>query len=711
VEGRATLKTLLPCILILAASTEAGLAQSGVVPTPDDLNTCILCHSTPEFWTGDKARLYVPQSGLVGDVHYQKGLQCHDCHGGNPRSLDPAMAHSTRAEDTQAGDRPFQPFGEMTKSCGACHTGQYAGLVDGVHGETAGQQRQARKPVTCNACHGDKPHAIVPVSDPTSPVNAKNQVRVCGECHAQELEEYSRSGHGFGLFRSGLKSAVCADCHGAHGIYTATNQQSTLHSTNVAGTCAACHRFVKDLLAESVHGRGNGLGGITEEPAPGGEIKRRPSCTDCHVGHDLPDPRTAAFRLQLPGRCGTCHVEISRGYKMSLHGALTDLGYEPGAKCSDCHGGHDILPLSDPRSPLAAGENRLATCRSCHPNAVPNFCNFLPHADYHDAESHPILHFVFLSMELLIYSVFIFFGLHSLMWFARSLWHVRRHGRPRRMAAGDKVYVRFEGQHRLLHAVVAISFLGLALTGLPLKYSSQPWAQKLVYVLGGFESTSVWHRICGVVTILYFACHLVWLAIRIWNRRKQGTRWMTLVLGPDSPVPNPRDFTDILGMFRWFVGMGPKPTFERWTYWEKFDYWAVFWGVGIIGTSGLLLWFPNLFSLLLPGEALNVAKIVHSEEALLATSFIFAIHFFGTHLRPEKFPIDMSVLSGLVSEEEMLEERLDWVQRMQQEQSLDERETVLKSPRQLYPVAIIGFIGLAVGLCLLAGILAAIFSA
>jgi cytochrome b subunit of formate dehydrogenase len=394
---------------------------------------------------------------------------------------------------------------------------------------------------------------------------------------------------------------------------------------------------------------------------------------------------------------------------MSLHGALTDLGHEAGAKCSDCHGGHDILPLADPDSRLAPGENRLATCRSCHPYAVANFANFLPHADHHDGEKHPFLHLVFMSMELLIYSVFLFFGIHTLLWFIRSLQHVWRHGRPRSMAAGDKVYVRFEGKHRLLHAVMATSFLGLALTGLPLKYSSQPWAQKLVYLLGGFESTSVWHRICGIVTILYFVTHVVWLLIRIRKRRQAGASWQTLIMGPDSPVPNPRDFRDIFSMFRWFVGAGPKPAFERWTYWEKFDYWAVFWGVGIIGTSGLLLWFPNLFSMVLPGPALNVAKIVHSEEALLATSFIFAIHFFGTHLRPEKFPIDMSVLSGLVSEEEMLEERRDWVQRMEQEGNLDQRQATLSSRRELLPVAVAGFIGLAVGLGLLAGIVAAIF--
>jgi cytochrome b subunit of formate dehydrogenase len=701
------LKTLPICLLILAATTKAVTGQNDESQAPVDLNTCILCHSTPEFWEGDNKRLYVAPDELAADVHFQKGLKCHECHGGNPHSLDPAVAHATEAT---ADTRPFLPFGEMTKSCGACHEQQYQGLAEGVHAAADGPRARHQPPVSCHACHSDKAHAMLPVADPNSPVNYKNQVRVCGTCHEKELEQFTRSGHGFGVFRSGLpSSAVCADCHGAHGIYAPTDERSLLHSTNVADTCAACHRFVKEILDASVHGRGNGLGGLIDKPAPGGDVRRRPSCTDCHLGHDVSERNGSAVRLKTPGRCGACHVDLSHSYAMSMHGALTDLGYEPGARCSDCHGGHDILPLDDPGSRLAPGENRTATCRSCHPYAVANFAKFLPHADHHDGEKHPILHFVFLSMELLIYSVFLFFGTHTLLWFIRSMRHVLRHGRPRRMEAGDKVYVRFEGKHRLLHAVMAISFLGLAVTGLPLKYSSQPWAQKLVYVLGGFESTSVWHRICGIVTILYFVTHLVWLVIRIWNRRKQGTPWITLVMGPDSPVPNPRDLKDMFNMFRWFLGSGPKPAFERWTYWEKFDYWAVFWGVGIIGTSGLMLWFPNLFSLLLPGQILNVAKIVHSEEALLATSFIFAIHFFGTHLRPEKFPIDMSVLSGFVSEEEMLEERRDWIERMQEEGTLSQRETALQSRRQLYPVAIAGFIGLIIGLGLLAGIVTAFF--
>jgi cytochrome b subunit of formate dehydrogenase len=129
-------------------------------------------------------------------------------------------------------------------------------------------------------------------------------------------------------------------------------------------------------------------------------------------------------------------------------------------------------------------------------------------------------------------------------------------------------------------------------------------------------------------------------------------------------VPQPQDAIDIWNNLKWFVGRGPKPTFDRWTYWEKFDYWAVFWGMFIIGGSGLLLWFPVFFSKLLPGFMFNIATLVHGEEALLAVGFIFTFHFFNGHLRPEKFPMDTVIFTGRIPEHELKEERAMEYQRL-----------------------------------------------
>ena len=126
-----------------------------------------------------------------------------------------------------------------------------------------------------------------------------------------------------------------------------------------------------------------------------------------------------------------------------------------------------------------------------------------------------------------------------------------------------------------------------------------------------------------------------------------------MLFGPDTMLFTLKDVREILAALKWYFGKGPRPQYGRWTYWEKFDYFAVFWGITIIGSSGLMLWFPEFFTRFLPGWLINVATIVHSDEALLAAGFIFTIHFFNTHFRPEKFPMDTVIFTGRMSLEEL----------------------------------------------------------
>ncbi|WP_320056102.1 hypothetical protein [Desulfuromonas thiophila] len=166
-------------------------------------------------------------------------------------------------------------------------------------------------------------------------------------------------------------------------------------------------------------------------------------------------------------------------------------------------------------------------------------------------------------------------------------------------------------------------------------------------------------------------------------------------------MPNFRDIKDVTAMVRWFLWKGPKPTFERWNYWEKFDFIAVFWGMFAIGGSGLMLWFPEFFGLFLPGWVFNVATIVHSDEALLATGFIFSVHFFNTHLRPEKFPMDFVIFNGEMHKEEFVEERGDQWKRYEQ-LGITEQFVKDKSSSPLYNLILrtFGFVAVAIGVVL-----------
>jgi hypothetical protein len=174
------------------------------------------------------------------------------------------------------------------------------------------------------------------------------------------------------------------------------------------------------------------------------------------------------------------------------------------------------------------------------------------------------------------------------------------------------------------------------------------------------------HRVLGLLLIAVFAAHVGRVLHRVLVKKQAGMLW-----GPDSLVPQPRDLVQMLQHFRWFVGRGPRPRFDRFTYWEKFDYWAVFWGMGIIGGSGLLLWFPQFFARVLPGWMFNVAFVVHGEEALLAVVFIFTVHFFNGHLRPEKYPMDTVIFTGRVPLNELRHERPAEYERLRAEGRLE----------------------------------------
>jgi len=239
-------------------------------------------------------------------------------------------------------------------------------------------------------------------------------------------------------------------------------------------------------------------------------------------------------------------------------------------------------------------------------------------------------------------------------------------GGARTASLPQRYYRRFTPIERVMHAALMLSFVGCALSGLPLLYANKAWAASLARILGGFESAGLIHRGCAFVMIVVFVSHVV----LVFSRAISNRRLLSILWGPDSMVPQPQDAIDIWRNFKWFVGRGPQPQFDRWTYWEKFDYWAVFWGMFIIGGSGLLLWFPVFFSKILPGWMFNIAALVHGEEALLAVGFIFTFHFFNSHVRPTKFPMDTVIFTGRISEHELLTDRRSQYDRLAREGQL-----------------------------------------
>jgi cytochrome b subunit of formate dehydrogenase len=690
-----TQRILLPVVLLLSLPSQ-GYASAG--------EGCLNCHQDPAVL----ARVSRPGRTLVLDpaalersVH--AGLDCTDCH--------------TQLAGAEP-DRPHAPrLGPPT--CQTCHDDVARVYSGSVHGRAAA--RGARDVALCGDCHGA--HDIVKVKDPASRVHKLKLPFTCARCHQNpELarqhgikaplaaRQYLESIHGRGLTDKGLVVAPsCIDCHGRHDIQPSRAPRSPVSHGRVPATCGRCHVGVDDTYRKSVHGR------LLERRDP-----RGPVCVDCHTAHQIVDTRTGQFRLLSDERCGRCHMDRLERYRETYHGKAAALGEGQVAACFDCHGHHDVLPVSNPKSRLSSN-NRLQTCRQCHAKANAGFTRYIAHGDHRDRQ-YPALYWTYVLMTGLLFAVFGFFGLHTLLWAVRSLALMLRNptafreAKRRVRTEGERTYLRFKPLDRFLHFLVIISFLLLVLTGMPLKFYYTGWARWMFSWMGGASVAAALHRLGAVITLLYFGIHVLSVLGSVWRHRPlyrddkgrfRFRRFLGYAFGPDSPMPNLQDLRDFWAHQKWFFGKGPRPQFDRWTYWEKFDYLAVFWGVAVIGLSGLIMWYPNGFTSFLPGWIINIALIVHSDEALLAAGFIFTFHFFNVHFRAEKFPMDPVIFSGRITEEEMLHERRRLYDRLKASGRLDEELIRDEWPRWRRIFTPIGMLAFLLGVALIVAIYAA----
>jgi len=586
--------------------------------------------------------LFMPPDALMDGPH--GALACTDCH-----------------QDAQS--LPHASKLDQVNCTGACHAAAAVEHRRGIHAEAA-VKGDDRAP-TCADCHGG--HNIYSSSDRMSRTYPLNVIKVCGGCHGEHhetttngfdeteyVQSYMESVHGRAIREAGLiVAATCVDCHGGHGIRPSRDESSPVNRAHIPETCGQCHRGIEEVYVTSIHGIKLAEG----DPDA-------PICTDCHVAHAITHAETPGFMRDIIGECGQCHDRLAERngtarsfydtYRMSYHGQVNELGSARSARCSDCHGAHEILPASNPDSRIHS-DNIVTTCGECHEESNPKFAQFMPHADFRDWKNYPLLAAVWTYFIVLMSVTFGFYGIHSALWLIRSLIEKKRHTtRPIKQHADAQGFAvkRFRKINRINHAFVAITFFGLTLTGMPLLFSDQGWAKALARGMGGVDAAGLWHRVFAVVLVINFVVHFFGVYKRF---RKQPAKM--LLTGPYTLLPRWKDVTDCLGMFRWFLTGRGKPAFDRWTYWEKFDYWAEIVGTFIIGGTGLMLWFPGLVSKVIPGWTFNVATIVHGYEALLAAGFIFTIHFFNANLRPEKFPVDDVIFTGVVPEDELRHER------------------------------------------------------
>lgn len=379
------------------AATQQPPAAAPPAAAPPANADCFMCHEDDGAARTDGTKVVVKPAVFEASVHGV--LSCVDCH-----------------QDLATGELPH-PEKLQKVDCSTCHSD--AADLFKVSAHAKARDNGSTVAASCVDCHGT--HDIKPKSDAASRTHHLNIATMCAACHGnQELiakglvpgdmtKAFGDSIHGTVLARSGLMVApTCSNCHGAHDIRTSTDPQSRVALANSAETCGTCHQGVARQFGGGVHAAVLKAGGTNA-----------PACQTCHTAHGIERSSQHGWQLSVINQCGTCHADRLSTFKDTFHGQVTALGSRSVAGCADCHGAHEILPASDPRSPIAPA-NLVTTCGKCHAGATANFVQYDPHADKNNRERNPALYYTSRFMIALLVGTFGFFGLHSALWFGKE---------------------------------------------------------------------------------------------------------------------------------------------------------------------------------------------------------------------------------------------------------------------------------------------------
>ncbi len=362
---------------------------------------CMRCHADEHLKGGNGRSMLVRVSEVAGSRHVK--VACSQCH----------------SEVNASRVRPCETITHKV-DCTACHEAIGQEYARSTHGQLHAQDNPNAP--FCKDCHGT--HHVLGKRNPESLTFATNIPDLCAKCHREGqkaavlytgkeheiIPRYTESIHGKGLLKSGLTvTATCTSCHTAHHELPASDPESTVNPKNVPATCGACHHGIEEQFVQSIHSAA-----ITKTGQP------LPVCNDCHSAHSIRRTDLDGFKLDIMNTCGHCHAEIAKTYFDTYHGKVSRLGYTKTAKCYDCHGAHDILKVTDPRSHLSRA-NVVATCRKCHSDATRRFAGYLTHATHHDPKKYPFLFWTFWGMTTLLVGTFTISGVHTLLWLPRAL--------------------------------------------------------------------------------------------------------------------------------------------------------------------------------------------------------------------------------------------------------------------------------------------------
>ena len=472
------------------------------------------------------------------------------------------------------------PAGAVKPPCAQCHEAVVKEDARGVHGQQRAQGNAAAP--DCGVCHGD----VHELKRTRTPEFRTAVPETCGMCHTEVVERFKTSVHGKALTRGIMDAPLCTDCHGEHSILPHSHPSSFVHRAHIRETCERCHGDVR--------------------------LSRR---------FGLPADRVVSFEA-------------------SYHGLAGRAGSQSVANCASCHGVHDILPSSDPKSSIHPS-NLAKTCGNCHPGAGRRFALGPVHWLEGGKEPPPVKWVRNLYL-FLIPAVVGLMILHNLADWIRKVLRLRFRARAAAIGpTGNPSFTRawefrMHRYERIQHVLLATSFIVLVWTGFALKYPDQWWARPLLVWESEFAVRGTIHRIAGAVMIGAGLMHIVSLFVN----RTLRTHWKELWPRASDLSEGWRNFLYLLGITK------QKPRLSAHGYVEKAEYWAVAWGSVVMAITGVMLWAVQYTLAWLPKRWLDIATAVHFYEAVLATLAIVVWHFYAVIFDPDVYPMDTAWLTG-----------------------------------------------------------------
>ncbi|MFY9645453.1 MAG: cytochrome b/b6 domain-containing protein [Terriglobales bacterium] len=659
-----TTRIVLAYLALLLAATMASAAAA-----PGGDQDCLACHGQAGMKSGagksisiDPGKHAASAHGVLSckDCHTDikefphptkvVKVQCATCHADEAKAF-PGSAHAALGESGCAschGNVHEVTTAEklMPGKCVECHEDEAKTLESSIHGQAA--KKGDPDAPKCVSCHGPI-HAVKSASEPDSTVARKNMADTCAKCHsdagflsrhkipvAHPADSYKLSVHGRAV-AMGKDAATCSSCHGTHDIFPATDERSRVNHWKVPGTCGQCHKEIARQFNESVHG----------EAVKNG-VRDAPVCVDCHGEHLIMDPKSAGSPLNAENvssqTCGRCHgdsrlalrydlpVDRLTSYADSYHGLAVKEGKVTAANCASCHGVHEILPSSDPRSTVNAA-NLRKTCGQCHKGVEEGkFAIGAVHVQTSTGAASPIVKWIRWTYWGLIPMTLGFMILHNLIDFLAKLIRKRPHH-----VSGAKV-TRMNRNFRIAHWGVILSFPTLVITGFALKFPDAFWAQPFVIWEGHAGIRGGVHRAAAVLLVAATLYHLIHLAI---NKHDRVFLW--------AMIPTIKDATDIVQVFTYNLGITKvEPRFAKFNYAEKLEYLAFMWGTLVMAVSGFILWFNDFALRFFPKWVSDAATAVHYYEAILATFAILIWHSYMVMFDPLVYPLDTAFIDGKV---------------------------------------------------------------